>query len=70
MKGVSQSAGGPQASSSAAPLPVAPDPSPQAALDDDSQPRGYFIGGCGHRTLLFGVGSYVGPCDDCESDDT
>ncbi len=43
---------------------------PDRARDDDNQPRGYWVGECGHRVPLVGPICYVGPCDDCESDAT
>lgn len=53
MNSVSQAAGWP------------PDPSAQAAQDDDSEPQGYFVGECGHR-VPGGPAYYVGgPCRDC-----
>ncbi len=45
MNSVSQAAGWPP-DPSAAPPPAAPDP---GAQDDASEPRGYFVGECGHR---------------------
>ncbi len=56
-------------SGSAAPLAVAPDPSGQAAQDDDNEPRGYWVGECGHR-VYGGPVWRVGPCGDCDTDAT
>lgn len=36
-----------------------------AVPDDDSEPRGYYIGECGHRAPLIGPICYVGPCEEC-----
>jgi hypothetical protein len=46
------------------------DPSARAAQDGDSQPHGYFVGGCGHRVPLVGATWHVGPCDDCDPSTT
>ncbi len=37
----------------------------QAAQDDASEPRGYFVGECGHR-VPGGPAFYVGPCGECD----
>ncbi|MGH3898774.1 MAG: hypothetical protein ACRDTA_11085 [Pseudonocardiaceae bacterium] len=37
-------------------ITLAPDRRAKAARNDDSEPRGYFIGECGHRTPLVGEG--------------
>lgn len=64
MNSVNQAAGWPP-DPSAAPPPMAPDLSAQAAQDDDSEPQGYFVGECGHR-VPGGPAYYVGgPYGEC-----
>lgn len=40
----------------------ADNPGELAAQDNGSQPRGYYIGGCGHRRPLWTSGQ-LGPCE-------
>ncbi len=43
---------------------VGPDLRAQTVRDDDSEPRGYFIGECGHRRPICPTG-HVGACEEC-----